>query len=180
MSTWSGADMVPRGEHPYPSSVAVAYPRRVPGTHMHPCLRPKPSFTPAAPGLLEEVIEGIRHLEDPAPSADGWPEGVIRGLLISGLWSAASYYKNLDFEWCEDCRLEHGTCSFHASRAVEALRYEEMHDVAASAPSDAAALYGVAVAIRVGDAELGDIASPGSPLEVLLQDALRRLDAEGR
>ena len=115
----------------------------------------------------------------PTPATAVWPEGVIRGLLIAGVWSAARWYENLDFEGCDDCLLEEGLCSFHAPRAIKALQYEDLHDGIVNAPSDAAALHGTAIAIRVRDAVLGDIASPGSPLETLLLGALERLDAQG-
>jgi hypothetical protein len=145
---------------------------------MHPSLQPKPSFTPVAPGLLKQVADGIRHLDDPVQASAGRPEGVIRGLLIAGLWDAARYYQGMDLESCGDCQAHGGLCDFHAPRHVKALAYEDMHDVAAAAPYDSVALHGVAVAIRTGNAELGDIAAPGSPLEPLLLAALRRLDAE--
>jgi hypothetical protein len=117
---------------------------------------------------------------EPAAPGTGWPEGIVRGMLVSRLWDAAYWYEGLDPESCADCEAHGGLCGFHAPRCVKAFEYEELHDFAASAPSDTAALSEVAVAIRAGSADLGDIASPGSPLEGLLLDQLEQIDAEGR
>lgn len=188
MSTWFDRDAVPGGDHPYPSGgVAVAYPKRIPGTHMSPNLKPPPSFTPVATELLEQIVDGLVHLDGPIcrPRAEapvltetGWPEGVARGLLIGALWDAVLWLGGLDYEGCEDCAAEDGPCRFHAPRRVRVLEYEALHDFTKVAKSDSSALYGVAVAIATGDAALGDIAAPGSPLESLLLTKLAQLDAE--
>jgi hypothetical protein len=100
-------------------------------------------------------------------------------MLLPGLWDAARWYGDLDPESCADCAAHGGLCDFHAPRCIKALEYEELHNYLVDSQSDAAALSGIAIAIRAGSAEIGDIAALGSPLESLLLAQLERLGADG-
>lgn len=147
--------------------------------------------------LLERVIGGLRRIPRPdedngifaavaaehyqaGPAAagpgtapgpvPGWPEGVARGLLIAGLWDAARWYSDMDGAACPDCDAEDGLCLLHARAHAKATEYEALHDFAAQAASDAEAL--ARVLAQVPGADLGDLRSPGSPLDQLFAAAL--------
>lgn len=107
----------------------------------------------------------------PGSTATGWPEGMIRGMLVSQLWEAACWYDALDAS-CRDCERAGERCGFHAPRHVKAIAYEDLHDLAAEAPADAAALAAVVAACRAGTADPGDFTSPGSALSLILTAAL--------
>jgi hypothetical protein len=175
MVPWFGQPAV---DVPSSAATALTGPRRVRGATL--ARKPPPSFTPYAPELYERVARGIRHLTDAiaVPLADkpaapaGYPEGVVRGLLIAGLWDAARWYEDLDAESCPDCGADEGLCSWHAPRYVKTLEYQGLHDLVINEPSDAAALAAVADSCRARTAEPGDLGSPGSPLAVILADVL--------
>ena len=161
------------------AELAVAPPLdiRVPGA-----TRPRPaeSFAAFPVPVPVQVPEPVQPPAPPAPPvAAGWPEGVVRGLLIGALWNAVHEYDGIDLDWCPVCDAENGLCGFHGPRMARVPVYEELHDFVTVSRSDSAALHGVAVAVRTGDADLGDIARLGSPLEALLLAQLERLGADG-
>jgi hypothetical protein len=74
---------------------------------------------------------------------------------------------------CEACESAAGeVCRFHVSRHERYQEYSDLHDFCADAASDTAALTAVAASVRDGKAHLGDIASRGSHLELILTAAL--------
>lgn len=109
----------------------------------------------------------------PAPApVPGWPEGVVRGLLIAGLWDACRWYGDMDGAGCGDCEALGGLCGFHAPKYARHWEYSDLHDFCTEAASDAAALTAVAASARAGKADPADLASPGSHLDLILAGVL--------
>lgn len=133
-----------------------------------------------------KTVEGLTYADviesreaAPAPCT-GYPEGVVRGLLIAALWNAARWYRDLDGTPCDDCGTETGwLCEAHIGYLASAMAYDELHDFAAAALTDTAALDRVTGACRAGTADVCDLGSPDSPLAVLLEASLGLAGAEG-
>lgn len=130
-----------------------------------------------------DVIKSREAAPEPVPAVPPgahYPEGVVRGLLISALWNAARWYRDLDGAPCDDCGTENGwLCEAHIGYLASAMAYEALHDFAAAALTDEAALERVTGAIRAGTADVCDLGSPGSPLAAVLESALGLAGAEG-
>jgi hypothetical protein len=116
----------------------------------------------------------------PEPEPEPEPERAVtpddrrvRGMLEAKLYEAFKGRLDLDGEKCPDCEAGNGLCEWDSFRADRALEYERLHDFAAvTARSDAEAVAEVVAAIRAGSADRGDIAWPGSPLDLILTEAL--------
>lgn len=125
----------------------------------------------ATPGLT--YAEAVKTRRTPFA---GFAEGVVQGMLISALWDAFRWYRDLDGSACEDCG-DGWLCDAHIDYLALARTYETLHDFAVSALTGAAALEQVTAAIRAGNgqprtASIGDLGSPGSPLAAVLEAAL--------
>jgi hypothetical protein len=141
-----------------PSRLAVPVAAGVP-TSAVTAAGPQPNFAPAQPA--------------PAPApVPGWPEGTVRGLLIAGMEEACRWYGAMDGTGCAGCEAAGGLCDFHAPKYGKYWEYSDLHDFAVDAVSDASALYAVACSVRAGRADPGDIAAPGSHLDLILSSAL--------
>ena len=142
--------------------------------------------------FLERVADGLRDLDfsalDQAQAVPGltyaeavgrkagFAEGVVRGMLIAALWDAFRWYRDLDGEACDDCG-EGWLCDAHIDYLALARTYENLHDFAVSALTDAAALERVTGAITAGNGQprtpgISDLGSPGSPLAAVLESAI--------
>lgn len=113
----------------------------------------------------------------PAPipalsSVPGWPEGVVRGLLIAALWDATRWYGDMDGTGCGDCEVTGGLCEWHAAKYQKHWDYSDLHDFAVEAAADVTALSAVVASVRDGAADVADLAAPGSHLDLILTRAL--------
>lgn len=120
---------------------------------------PQPNFAPA-----ETVLA-------PAP-VPGWQEGVVRGLLIAALWEACRWYGDMDGTGCPGCEALGGLCDWHAPKYERYWEYTDLHDFCVDAGWDAVALRAVADSVRAGKADVADLASRGSHLDLILAGVL--------
>ena len=125
---------------PYPQAVPSFAPHRVPGSSRHAPARadlgaPAGTGFSTDPEAVEKLLEGLRNLDAPGPSAAPAPALDLdraRGVLADAFRTAARWYQPLGEAVCSSCDGS-GVCRACEGNAGKAAAFERLHGLVISA-----------------------------------------------